>query len=95
MENVYTGNYAYGSRGAAYNSRTGISATGSRVTWGNEGTGNQGTAGRANIYNPNTGNATHIGGVRGDDGGFVNVNGHVIAGNDGTIVRMAAAAGSR
>jgi hypothetical protein len=57
------------------------------VTWGNENTGNQGSAGRATIYNPNTGNATTIGGIKGQDGGVININGHVIAGSDGNYYR--------
>ncbi len=87
VENVYTGNYAYGGRGAAYNEKTGAAAVGGKVTWGNEATGNQGSAGRATVYNPNTGNTTQIGGVRGEQGGVVNVNGHIIAGKDGNYYR--------
>ncbi len=87
VENVYTGNYAYGGRGAFYNETTGAAGAGRKVTWGNEDTGKQGTAGRATIYNPNTGQATHISGVRGESGGAVNINGHVIAGKDGNYYR--------
>jgi hypothetical protein len=87
VENVYTGNYAYGGRGAAYNENTGAAAVGRKITVGNENTGNQGSAGRATIYNPNTGNATTIGGIKGEDGGVVNINGHVIAGKDGNYYR--------
>ena len=65
VENVYTGNYAYGGRGAFYNEQTGAAGAGRKVTWGNE-TPAQGTAGRATVYNPNTGEATHIGGIKGD-----------------------------
>lgn len=85
--NVYTGNYAYGGRGAAYNENSGGAAAGGKVTWGNQNTGNQGSAGRATIYNPNTGNATHISGVKGEDGGVLKVNDHVIAGSDGNYYR--------
>lgn len=87
VENVYTGNYAYGGRGAFYNENTGAAGAGRKVTWGNEDTGNQGTAGRATVYNPNTGQATHISGAKGEDGGFININGHVIAGKDGNYYR--------
>lgn len=87
VENVYTGNYAYGGRGAAYNENTGAAAAGGKVTWGNQNTGNQGSAGRATIYNPNTGNATHIWGAKGEDGGVIKVNDHVIAGSDGNYYR--------
>jgi hypothetical protein len=87
VENVYTGNYAYGGRGAFYNDKTGIAGAGGKVTWGNESTGKQGTAGRGTIYNPNTGQATHISGVKGESGGIVDVNGHVIASKDGNYYR--------
>jgi hypothetical protein len=87
VENVYTGNYAYGGRGAAYNENTGRAAVGGKVTVGNENTGNQGTAGRATVYNPNTGNATHISGAKGEQGGFINVNGNVVVGKDGNYYR--------
>lgn len=87
VENVYTGNYAYGGRGAAYNENTGAAAAGGKVTWGNQTTGNQGSAGRATIYNPNTGNTTQIGGIKGESGGAINVNGHVVVGKDGNYYR--------
>lgn len=87
VQNVYTGNYAYGGRGAAYNNQTGAAAAGGKVTWGNANTGNTGTAGRATIYNPNTGNTTQVSGIKGENGGAINVNGHVIAGNDGNYYR--------
>lgn len=87
VENVYSGNYAYGGRGAAYNENTGAAAAGRKITVGNENTGNQGTAGRATVYNPNTGNTTKISGAQGENGGVINVNGHVIAGNDGNYYR--------
>jgi hypothetical protein len=58
-----------------------------KVTWGNEDTGNQGTAGRGTIYNPNTGNTTKIAGGKGEDGGFIKVNDHVIVGKDGNYYR--------
>ena len=87
VHNVYTGNYAYGGRGAFYNENTGAAGAGGKVTWGNENSGNSGSAGRGTIYNPNTGNATHIGGIKGEDGGAININGHVIAGKDGNYYR--------
>ena len=87
VENVYTGNYAYGGRGAFYNEETGAAGAGRKVTWGNEDAGKQGTAGRATVYNPNTGQATHISGIKGEDGGVLNVGGHVIAGKDGNYYR--------
>ena len=87
VENVYTGNYAYGARGAAYNENTGAAAAGGKVTWGNQATGNQGSAGRATVYNPNTGNTTHIGAVKGQDGGAINVNGNIVVGKDGNYYR--------
>jgi hypothetical protein len=87
VQNVYTGNYAYGGRGAFYNNQTGAAGTGGKVTWGNANTGNTGTAGRADIYNPNTGNTTHVGGIKGENGGAINVNGNVIVGNDGNYYR--------
>jgi hypothetical protein len=87
VENVYTGNYAYGGRAALYNEQTGAAGAGGKVTWGNENTGNQGSAGRMTIHHPNTGNTTHIGGGKNDQGGFINVNGNVIVGKDGTYYR--------
>jgi hypothetical protein len=87
IQNVYTGNYAYGGRGAFYNENTGIAGAGGRVTVGNENTGNSVTAGRGTVYNPNTGNATHVGGIKGEQGGVINVNGNVIAGRDGNYYR--------
>jgi hypothetical protein len=87
VENVYTGNYAYGGRGAFYNENTGAAGVGRKVTWGNEDTGNQGTAGRATVYNPNTGEATHISGAKGDSGGYIRVDDHVIVGKDGNYYR--------
>jgi hypothetical protein len=87
VENVYTGNYAYGGRGAAYNPNTGAAAAGGKVTWGNESSGNQGTAGRGTIYNPNTGNTTKIAGVKGENAGAISVNGNVIVGKDGNYYR--------
>jgi hypothetical protein len=87
VENVYTGNYAYGGRGAFYNEKTGAAGAGRKVTFGNEDTGNQGTAGRATVYNPKTGEASHIGGIKGEDGGAFRVNDHVIAGKDGDYYR--------
>jgi len=87
IENVYSGNYAYGGRGAFYNENTGVAGGGSRVTVGNEGSGNSVTAGRGTVYNPNTGNATHVSGIRGEQGGAINVNGNVVAGIDGNYYR--------
>jgi len=87
VANVYTGNYAYGGRGAAYHQNTGAAAAGGKVTWGNTDSGNQGSAGQATIYNPNTGNATHISAIKGDNGGAININGNVIAGQDGNYYR--------
>jgi len=87
VQNVYTGNYAYGSRGAAYNSKTGIAATGGTTTMGNARTGQSATVGHATVYNPSTGNATHISGIKGQNGGAIDVNGHVIAGNNGNYYR--------
>ena len=87
VQNVYTGNYAYGGRGAVYNNQTGAAGAGGKVTWGNANTGNTGAAGRATVYNPNTGNTTHVSGIKGENGGAINVNGHVIAGNDGNYYR--------
>jgi hypothetical protein len=87
VHNVYTGNYAYGRRGAFYNDQTGAAGAGRKVTWGNERTGVQRTAGRATIYNPNTGQATHISGAKGDDAGFIKVNDHVVVGKDGNYYR--------
>jgi hypothetical protein len=87
VENVYTGNYAYGARGAFYNDQTGAAGAGRKVTWGNDRTGIQGTAGRAAIYNPNSGQVTHISGAKGDSGGFIKVNDHVIVGKDGNYYR--------
>lgn len=87
VENVYTGNYAYGGRGGFYNEQTGAAGAGRKVTWGNEDTGKQGSAGRATVYNPKTGEAAHISGAKGEDGGIMNINGHVIAGKDGNYYR--------
>ena len=87
VHNVYTGNYAYGEKGAAHNATTGVTATGSKVTAGNARTGTQVSAGMGTIYDPTTGNVTHIAGIKGDDGGVVDVNGHVIAGDNGRYYR--------
>jgi hypothetical protein len=87
VQNVYSGNYAYGRRGAFYNQNTGVAGAGGKVTWGNSATGNQGTAGRAAIYNPNTGNVTHIAAGKGESGGFIAANGQVIVGKDGNYYR--------
>jgi len=87
VENVYTGNYAYGGRAAGYNQNTGAAAAGRKVTWGNTGSGNQGTAGRATVYNPNTGKTSTVGGISGEKGSAININGHVIAGNNGSYYR--------
>ena len=66
---------------------TGIAATGSKVTAGNARTGQQVTAGRATVHNANTGNTTRISGIKGDNGGVVDINGHVIAGDNGRYYR--------
>jgi hypothetical protein len=87
VHNVYTGNYAYGGRGAFYNEQTGAAGAGRKVTWGNERTGIQGTAGRATIYNPKSGEVTHISGAKGDSGGVIRVNDHVVVGKDGNYYR--------
>lgn len=87
VENVYTGNYAYGGRGAFYNEQTGAAGAGRKVTWGNENTGNQGTAGRATVYNPNSDQVTHISGAKGESGGYIKVNDHVVVGKDGNYYR--------
>jgi hypothetical protein len=85
--NVYSGNYAYGGRGVAYNEQSGLVGTGGKATIGNVQSGNSATIGRANVYNPNSGNVTHISGVKGEQGGVINVNGNVIAGRDGNYYR--------
>ena len=87
VDNVYTGNYAYGGRGAFYNEETGIAGAGRKVTWGNEQTGKEGTAGGGTVYNPKTGEATHIAGIKTDEGGVIKVNDQVIAGKDGNYYR--------
>jgi hypothetical protein len=87
VKNVYTGNYAYGGRGAFYNEKTGAAGAGRKVTWGNEDTGKQGTAGKATVYNPQTGKTTHISGAKGEDAGFIKVNDQVIVGKDGNYYR--------
>jgi hypothetical protein len=87
VHNVYTGNYAFGRRGAFYNDQTGTAGAGRKVTWGNDRTGIQGTAGRATIYNPKSDQVTHISGAKGDSGGFIKVNDHVIVGKDGNYYR--------
>ncbi len=87
VHNVYTGNYAYGARGAFYNEQTGAAGAGRKVTWGNDSTGKQGTAGRGTIYNPKSGEVTHISGAKGDSGGVIRVNDHVVVGKDGNYYR--------
>jgi hypothetical protein len=84
VQNVYTGNYAAGGRGAATGpgGRTVIGAGG---TAGNVYTGDSVSGGRATIYNRNTGDATHISGIKGDNGGAINVGGNVYAGHDGNV----------
>ena len=52
VQNVHTGNYAYGGRGAAYNPRTGMAAAGSRYTVGNAYSGHQATVGRGVVSGP-------------------------------------------
>ena len=87
VHNVYTGNYAYGGRGAYYNAQTGAAGAGRKVTWGNDRTGKEGTAGRAAIYNPKSGDVTHISGAKGDSGGYVKVDDHLVVGKDGNYYR--------
>jgi hypothetical protein len=87
VENVYTGNYAYGNRAAFYNEKTGIVGTGGKTTVGNVRTGKSMTVGHETIYNASTGKTTHIAGGKGEQGGFVDVNGHVVAGKDGNYYR--------
>ena len=75
-------------RGAFYNNQTGIRGTAGKTTIGNVDSGKSATVGHATVYNPNTGKTTHISGGQGSGGGsFVNVNGHVIAGNNGNYYR--------
>src|SRR5262249_36984148 len=88
VQNVYTGDYASGGRAVGYNDRTGAVGAGSKVTVGNSYTGNSATFGRGTVYNPNTGNSTTVSGGRGSGGGgYINVNGNVIAGKDGNYYR--------
>jgi hypothetical protein len=87
VQNVFNGNYAYGRRGAAYNPRTGTAAAGREVTVGNEGSGRSATLARGTAYNPFTGRTTHVSGIKGDQGGAIDINNHVIADHDGNVFR--------
>jgi len=85
--NVYTGNYAYGGRGAAINTPSGISGAAGRVTVGNAGSGNQATISRGVINNPNTGNSTQFGGIRTDQGYVGRAGDNVFGAKDGNVYR--------
>jgi hypothetical protein len=87
IENVFTGNYATGGRAAFYNENTGVVGAGRQVTVGNEASGRSVTAGSGTAYNPATGRAVQVSGVRGEEGGAINVNNHVVAGRDGNYYR--------
>jgi hypothetical protein len=52
VQNVYTGNYAYGQRGATYNPTTGVSARGGSATVGNASTGQQQTIRGGQVTGP-------------------------------------------
>src|SRR5262249_19159344 len=75
--NVYTGNYAYGSRGAAVDTRTGATASGSRVTVGNAYTGQSASATRAQVYDPKTGQTSTWGVGHSGDAVYASHDGHV------------------
>src|SRR5262249_47412501 len=67
--NVYSGNYAYGARGAAVNPRTGQAVSAGRVTTGNVYSGASGSAGY----------------VRGQSGTAVRAGGDVYATHEGKV----------
>jgi hypothetical protein len=75
--NVYSGNYAYGSRGTATNTRTGGTVTGGRVTGGNVYTGSQGSAGY----------------LRGEQGSIARAGDDVYAAHDGNVYKRAEGGG--
>src|SRR5262249_15760037 len=87
VQNVFNGNYAYGRQGAFYNPRTGAAGAGREVTVGNEATGNAATLARGTAYNPATGKTTHVSGIKGNQGGAVDINNHVIADHNGNVYR--------
>jgi hypothetical protein len=86
VQNVYTGNYAYGGRGVAVGPNGGVVA-GGKVTVGNANTGNEATARRGAAYNPNTGEVTTFGSVHGENGTIARVGDDVYAGHDGNVYR--------
>jgi hypothetical protein len=87
VQNVFNGNYAYGRRGAFYNPRTGVAGAGREATIGNEYSGRSATVARGTAYNPVTGNSMHVSGIRGDQGGALDINNHVIADHNGNVYR--------
>ncbi|MBB6095186.1 hypothetical protein HNQ60_004076 [Povalibacter uvarum] len=84
VHNVYTGNYATGGRGAA-TGPGGRTVVGAGGTAGNIYTGDSVSAGKAVVYNKNTGEATGVRGIKGDQGGVIDVGGNVYAGHDGNV----------
>jgi hypothetical protein len=87
VQNVFNGNYAYGRRGAFYNPRTGVAGAGREATIGNEYSGRSATVARGTAYSPVTGNSMHVSGIRGDQGGALDINNHVIADHNGNVHR--------
>jgi hypothetical protein len=92
VQNVHTGNYAYGGRGAAYSPSTGTAAAGSRYTVGNAYSGRQATVGRGVVSGPG-GRTTSVSGIKGQSGGVYNVGGHAFAADDGNIYRPSSTGG--
>jgi hypothetical protein len=76
VQNVYTGNYAYGGRGATYNPNTGVTARGGTATVGNAYSGTQSTARWAQATGP-----------RGQSAGVASYDGNVYADHDGNVYR--------
>jgi hypothetical protein len=76
VQNVYTGNYAYGQRGATYDPTTGVSARGGSATYGNVDTGQQGSA-----------RWGHVSGPGGQSASAARVGNNYYASRDGNVYR--------
>ena len=90
MTNVYTGNYAYGSRGTAVNTKTGASVAGGKVTVGNAYTGKSTTVGGVTASRPGEPPRSVVG-AKGENGGVIAVGGpgdkQVYGTKDGEVYR--------
>jgi hypothetical protein len=85
--NPWTGNQWASQYGRAYNSTTGTRIAGRRGAVENVYAGNYAASARGTIYNEKTGNAAHSARFAGNQGGAIDVNSHVIAGQNGNYFR--------